>query len=611
MKTLTSPVRPHKNHPVYAFDVETLGNEREFVCGTFYDEKGAHFTWVKEELKDWLIGAQNCGGIVYATNLFYDYTAVFGGFPVPGRALFTGARLIRIHYPVKGKGTIRFYDTSNLTNRMSVKTLGVMIGLNKGQTPSVLVDNESQRKRVCDLTDSERKVIKEYNIRDAKITYLWALKFQRVCKDLGCEVKTTIASTAMDLYKRQYMDNEFYMPPKWINEYLREAYHGGFVFVFKKGLGENVTYYDIHSLYPYVLAYRDYPDISTMKWEKDNLTQDLIEDYEGFSRCVVHYPDVYFPILPVTIRGHLVTCTGTYSGLWTHVELRAALERGAKILSIKETLYFTGVVTPLKRYMLDLYGRRVQAQDNDDIFQKVFKLFMNALSGKWGQRSDNQLYEPIDIDSLTDPKQLQGITTVYAGNIEYYIKEKLSCYTPDFVNVVWAAYMTAYARLHEIMYLEKAFPDVYACDTDSVFTHYSFKEGKQLGDIGVKDTPRDWVFLYPKQYASWNQSGQWTGRVKGVPRSLQEDYLRNGSITWTKPATFKESIQLGVAPGTWITRKRTDRHKHDKRVFDKEVNPYEDITDSRPFEYSEAIEYFSTKPNASRHYQWGQIPNKT
>lgn len=610
MHYLTCPKRKLKNHPVLAFDVETLGDQREFVCGTLYNENGAHFTWQRDELKEWLIDAHNTGAIIYATNLFYDYTAVFGGFPEPAQALFTGARLIRVHYPLKMGGTIRFYDTSNLTNRMSVANLGRMIGLTKLLTPSCLIEKTDSLKRVSDLTLEQCEHIREYNIRDAEITYYWALRFQRTCKNLGCEVKTTIASTAMDLFKRQYASADLVTPPQWLNEYLREAYHGGFVFVFQKGMGKQVTYYDIHSLYPYVLANREYPDASSLEINNDNPSQKLIENYEGFSRCNVNYPMTYFPILPVTIRGHLLTCTGTYSGLWTHVELRAALERGAKITSIIESIYFKKTLIPLQQYMNDLYTKRQQVQQNNDLFEKVYKLFMNALSGKWGQRSDNNLYTPIDIDSLTDPTELEGIVTVFAGDIEYYIKSKETNYKPDFINVVWAAYMTAYARLHEIMYLEQAFPDVFACDTDSVFTHFPFITGNQLGDIGIKDTPRDWIFLYPKQYASWDSDGHWTGRVKGVPRHLQEQFLRTGEITWSKSATFKESIQLNVTPGTWITRKRTDCWKYDKRVFEKPFENISETIDSRAFEYAEAISYFAGKPPATKHLRWDEIPHR-
>jgi len=233
---------------------------------------------------------------------------------------------------------------------------------------------------------------------------------------------------------------------------------------------------------------------------------------------------------------------------------------------------------------------------------------MNALSGKWGQRMDNCLYEPVDIDSITDPRDLEGIVTLIAGSIEYYIKEKKSTYTPDFINVAWAAYMTAYARLYEIEYLEEAFPDVYACDTDSIFTRHTYDTGEDLGDMGVKCGPTDWVFLYPKQYASWDEDGRWSGKIKGVPRSGQEVYYRTGSYTWTKPATFKEAAREGVTPGDWIERTRTDREKYDKRVFLDSVDPFKDNTDSRPFTYEEAIAYFSEKPPATEYRLWGTIP---
>lgn len=566
------------------------------MCGTFRDIDGQRFTRDRSEMADWLTDASNSGRIIYATNLFYDWTSVFGGFPASCKALFAGARLIRIHWPVPGKRIIRYYDTSNLTNRMSVGYLGKMVGLTKLATPPILIQPESGALRPCDIHPVRMVEIEKYNRLDAEITYQWALRFQSVCKELGCEVKTTIASTGLDLWKRRYMEKGLFSPPGWVNDYLREAYHGGLVFVFKRGLGKEVTYYDIHSLYPFVLSSRPYPDSSSMRWLRGGGSIDQILDYEGFSRVRVRYPACYFPILPVVVRGTLITCTGDYGGFWTHVELREAMKRGAEILDVHETIYFTRTVAPLKAYMLDLYECRRKAILEGDSFEAVYKLFMNALSGKFGQRSDNSLYEPVDVDCITDPADLEGIVTLVAGALEYYVRPRVTHYEPDFINVSWAAYMTAYARLREIEYLEEAFPDVFACDTDSVFTTYRYEEGNDLGDMGVKTPSADWIFLYPKQYANWATDGSWSGKIKGVPRGGQSAYFRQGSYTWTKPATFKEAVREGVVPGDWIERTRTDRVKHDKRVYFDSIDPYSELTDSRPLTYDEAVEYYAYPP---------------
>ncbi len=608
MNTLRPPKRSPKNHLVSAFDVETLGPDRKFVCGCFQDADGQRFTRCVQELRSWLLAATNAGGIVYATNLFYDFTATFGGFPAPCKALFTGARLIRVHWKVPKQRVIRFYDTSNLTNRMPVSRLGEMVGVAKLATPPFLLEPDNFDLTPGDLPPVRMAEIEKYNRRDTDITYRWSLRFQSVCKELGCEVKTTIASTAMDLWKREYMQKGLMMPPPWMNEWFREAYHGGLVFVFKRGLAKDVTYYDIKSLYPYVLANRPYPDCGSIRYIRDGVTIANIMEYEGFSRAVVDYPDAYFPILPVVVEGCLLTCTGRYSGLWTHFELRESLKRGATIVEVLDQCIFTRTVAPLRAYMEALYKLRIAAQEEGDGFEGVYKLFMNALSGKFGQRYDSPLYEPIDVDGIRDPAELEGLLTVSAGNFEYYLREKRSAYDPDFVNVPWAAYMTAYARMHEIEALEEGFPDVFACDTDSVFTTHRYNLGDDLGDMDIKEAARDWVFLYPKQYASWESNGEWMGKVKGVPKRGQDQFIRTGSYTWSKPTTFKEAIREGVTPGDWVESTRTDRPKHDKRVYYNDVDPYTQSTDSRPFTIDEAAEYFSVSPGGEPWRLSGIIP---
>lgn len=609
MGYLVPPKRALKNHPVRSFDIETYGDKRQFICGTVCDKDGCRFSWDRDELQAWVTEDKAAGSITYATNLHYDYTSLFGGYPAPAKALFAGSRLIRVHYPIEGRQQIKFYDTSNLTNHSSVASLGEQVGLKKLEIPEVLISSDGKKRLSRSELDPWREEIKVYNKRDALITWKWARRFQDVCSELGCEVKTTIASTGMDLFRRQYLGKGMLTPAKWENEYIREAYHGGFTFVFKRGLGKEVTYYDIHSLYPYVLATRVYPDWSSVIYEKDDPSVENIFKYEGFSRVRIHYPDTYFPILPVTINGYLLTATGDYEGLWTHVELRAAVERGAEILEVYENIYTTETFTPLKRYMVTLYERRLEAKRRGDRFEGVYKLFMNALSGKWGQRYENTLYEPVDVDSISDPDGLKGIVTEHAGDVEYFLKSIESHYTPQFVYVPLAVYMTAYARLHEIKYLEEAFPDVYACDTDSVFTHHSYELGNNLGEMGIKAEPRDWVYLYPKQYASHDREGNWTGRIKGVPRDLQEEFLTEGKVTWQKPSTFKEAVERGITPGDWIERERSDRDKYDKRVYLEEINPFTEVTDSRPFTYEEAEWYFSRKLPALPYQRRGALYN--
>jgi len=417
-----------------------------------------------------------------------------------------------------------------------------------------------------------------------------------VCKELGCEVKTTIAATAMDLWKRQYAMKRLFMPPEWLNEYVREAYHGGFVFIFRKGVAKDVSYYDMRSLYPFVLAYRAYPDIASMRFETKRPSIDNILKYEGFSRVRVSYPECYFPILPVVINNYLTTCTGEYEGMWTHVELREAIKRGCKVVQVYENIYFTRWVSPFTSYMQDLYLRRLRCQQSDDEFHAVYKLFMNALSGKFGQRTDNQLYEPVDVDSIKSVKELEGCMIFKAGGREYVIKARRSGHTPDFINVIWAAYMTAYARLQLVYHLEQAFPCVYACDTDSVFTTYEYCTGGELGDMSRKEGPSDWVFQYPKQYAGWDDLGNWIGRTKGVPRDLQPEFFETERSIWKKPATMKESLRMGLEPGTWIERIRQNRPKPDKRFSLHNINPSERSTDTRPYTYDEACSVFGKAP---------------
>jgi hypothetical protein len=141
----------------------------------------------------------------------------------------------------------------------------------------------------------------------------------------------------------------------------RDALHGGrtnnLKFGYKVRENETILYYDFTSLYPYVLANRQFPlghpEVITCDFEG-------VENYFGFVSCKVLPPkQLYLPVLPLSIDGKLMfplcrTCAKdqfngdcphgdedrSFTGTFTTWELFKANEKGYETIEIYEILHY-------------------------------------------------------------------------------------------------------------------------------------------------------------------------------------------------------------------------------------------------------------------------------
>jgi len=93
---------------------------------------------------------------------------------------------------------------------------------------------------------------------------------------------------------------------------IKQAYYGGITEVYKP-YGENLYYYDVNSLYPYV-ALQDMPGLECCKQEFMNLNPN-IDDYFGFFYCEIETPlDSYLGLLPIRNKNGIEFPLGKYKG---------------------------------------------------------------------------------------------------------------------------------------------------------------------------------------------------------------------------------------------------------------------------------------------------------
>lgn len=393
----------------------------------------------------------------------------------------------------------------------------------------VVDKNDNYDKNLFLMYKKNPKLIIEYLKHDCMGLYEVLEKFRNEMLNIGGDLGLTIASTSLKTFNRKYQKDFMYMCPKTTNDELRNAYFGGRTEIFRLYAPElkdaYYYYYDINSLYPFVMRKYDYP-IS-----KPNIIQtpnkDVFMENNGITHAKVTTPDkLYIPVLPAKIKlktdTKLMFVLGSYEGWWDNELLRKAKEIGYKIEPIKSYAFKSEYI--FKDFVNDFYKIK-QNSKKDTPMYLIAKLLMNSLYGKFGQR---QISESIIKDPFPDADKynVKEIIDFETGWCKVEEEGKGKMYLPQI-----AVHVTAMAQL----WLYKAFEDildkgykVYYCDTDSITTDYqNLPISTRLGDWKLEKRLLSGYFVLPKTYKTIDDKGHIELRAKGYSRKLQDKIDKN------------------------------------------------------------------------------------
>jgi len=569
-----------ESRKIASFDIETSGDKNIFLFGSvWYDDKHRLF-FDCEEMLDWIM--HNLGGYwVYATNLEFDFFALWKKYlkKYPNTPIFNNRLLcvrafnsvLQQTRHVIGK-EVKFLDTMNYLP-VSVESLGKIIGIEKMKHPEKLGCNFSE------MTESEKEYFIKYNIQDSRITYEFIKWFQKELLSFGAELDITISRIALQTFRRKFFDDLWFPPKKHINDLVRKAYYGGRTEVFKRGKVENLNYYDVNSLYPSVML-DALPHPNTAKYVYKFEMKDL--GYCGVADVVVYCDPKIFPYLPKrTETGKLVFPVGEFSGCYTTYELNVALSLGYKILSFGEGVIFTEKKEFFKDYVETIYAKRMEYKKQKNPAETIFKLLLNSLYGKFGQRgSDEEWIHASDLteEMIPDIKQIID---------ETYIRIKRNKPESTFVHPIISAYVTAYARTKLYFLLLKN--DPYYCDTDSLFTKNEIKTSDDLGALKLECRIKSGIIVKPKCYFidTDDEKKPIQAKIKGARRMTPSgfmDVIGGKSVSYEKFMKFKESIKRKMDVNEKLIVSKTFLLEDDKRVWAKKFNANE-LQTSTPIAY--------------------------
>lgn len=565
-----------KQKPLWGFDIETYSDKNKFLMGSIVGDFNINKTfWNKEEFIDFLKQkARLFGhGYIFATNLNFDAMALFDKSSLFNKItpIIKNSQMLCTGIDLGKNKKLKFVDSWNFA-KISVKKMGEMINIHKLNHPEFLGEK---------ISDYYKKIIlEEYNLRDSEITYKFMKFLQNGFNDLGCNLKLTLASTSMDLFRRRFLKKKLYQPERNILNYSYNAYYGGRTEVIKRGKIRNINYYDVNSLYPSVMV-NDYPDPNSIKFSK-TIKKETIYKYEGIAKVNITTPEyMYIPYLPcryeINKQNKLIFPLGTFTGYYTFFELRKALKLGYRINKFYNGILYINKFKPFIDYVNTLYDMRKEYKKANDYREYITKIMLNSLYGKFAQKIDTKEII-IHVDRMTEEKIKAAVKISRSG--DFFILNKPYKRVPIFVNPIFSIYTTAYARDKLYDYMQKYNEHkTYYYDTDSLFTKAELPTSNKLGSMKKEFTIKKGILVKPKMYLMDEYV-----KCKGCFKMDKDgflDLLISKKFKMTKFVKFKEANRRKLEYNQVIELEKSLDLEDNKRAWQDKFNP-DTIQDSVP-----------------------------
>jgi len=285
--------------------------------------------------------------------------------------------------------------------------------------------------------------------------------------------KPTIASTAFGAWRHRFMPCTVYIHSDPLSlELERESYRGGRTeckFVGNPGPGL-YHYLDINNMYGYVLQKYDFPAGHWNSSEKCSLWHLAykLQRYCVTARVTI---DIGENVFPMKINKHTAYPLGEFTTTLTTPELKYCINKGW----LKEVHAYSWYrKAPLfEEYVTEFRGLRekYQAAGNKG-YEKIVKMLINGLYGKFGQRGmDQEKIGDCDPETMMREQVYDTVDDEYyeliylAGTI---FRERHRGEANNSFPAI-AAHVTAYARLYLAWFMSKVpAGHLFYVDTDSL-----------------------------------------------------------------------------------------------------------------------------------------------
>ncbi len=336
-------------------------------------------------------------------------------------------------------------DNKTITFNDSLRILPM--GLHRLST-AFFPDNESSQKIKLDILPHKLKRIDkikyyDYLMRDCMTLHKCLSHFLQTLRQTfgnSISLRSTIGSMAMNIFRQYFLLDVMEIPTdKDFMAASRAAYSGGRVEVLQYGPHENITVYDVNSMYPYVMATKKYP----------------------FGPMIITNQittvGIFHARWQQTLPGINLLSSRAGQGWVCGPELMLWRELSAGPLQIDG-----GYAWPQPADLFSEYSTRCfNLRSENAVLNIAGKLLGNNLYGKFGQRSENE--KILFVDNLAELPD--DCIPIDAERGIFAVEESRQC-VHEFPAL--AALVTSYARVELMRYLIAAGSAAVYCDTDSV-----------------------------------------------------------------------------------------------------------------------------------------------
>jgi len=417
--------------------------------------------------------------------------------------------------------------------------------------------------------------------------------------------KLTLSSLALTIFRTNYYDQinwPIHIPNRNEDTFMRRGYYGGHADAYKP-YGENLYYYDVNSLYPYIM--KSYPMPGGKPVWHGNLEGQDLDSLYGFIEAYVECPrNITRPFLPYRDENKktLIFPTGNFVGVYYSEELKYARDIGYRIIPLSGYLFEKMNSSPFGSFVSTIFEKRQDAKrTGNDAMSYIYKILMNSLYGRFGINPKCTITEVCDLDRYNHLTKKSDFILADKLSEHYYIvtywsntgQVSDSDWSPPRISAVQlAAAVTACARIHMYPYISR--PDCYYTDTDSVVLGSPLPEDEisstVLGMFKLENIVTKGIFLAPKSYSLLTQEGERIIKHKGLAKSLvNEEWFEsqyadifrtmltpvksNFRIDWEKMNIIKKETLVNL--GIRVSNKRVPVYDNDRWV---DTEPL-DVTD--------------------------------
>lgn len=382
---------------------------------------------------------------------------------------------IEIYFSVKGNKSkkVTFFDSMKLLN-FSVEEIAntFKLSIKKGS-----IDYELYRDVDHEITEEERAYLKN----DVEIV---ARGLSALFK-LGMD-KMTIGSCAMSNFKSMYGKDKFErdFPVPYYDEFVRDAYYGGYVWVNPKyqgvTIGEGYTL-DVNSLYPWAMRYCLLPYGEGLEFKGEYKENKKYPLYIVTFSCCFFLKEGKIPTIQSKacgLHGTAEYMTSSNNEIMTLTLTSVDLALFFECYDVDCITWFGGYMFKGKRGFFDEYidfwtEQKIKAkrEKNHGLYITA-KLMLNNLYGKFSTSPKANIKIPIFDDTgflrfydtgKNNHKKLEG-------SIPHDVYEELAAdHMREPVYIPMGAFITAYAREKtQRSILKVGLERFLYCDTDSI-----------------------------------------------------------------------------------------------------------------------------------------------